>query len=301
MIERRTVFEHRALPALLAAPQLLLTAVFFLWPAAEAVLSSLRTEDPFGQSSRFAGLTNFRDLLTDPLYAASALRTAVFCAAVTALSIGVALLLAVSADRALRGLKVYRALLVWPYAVAPAIAGVVWMLLLHPAIGVIGRPLNRAGLGWDYLINGGQALLVVILASAWKQVSYNFIFLLAGLQSVPRAVMEAARLDGARGWRMLFYIIVPLLAPTLTFLLAVDIVYAAFDTFATVQALTRGGPGQATTTLVVKVYRDGVLNQDLGGSSAQSVLLMIVVTLVTMLQFRAAGRRKRPLADGRGG
>ena len=291
MAERRTTFEHRALPVLLIAPQLLLTAIFFLWPATDAVLSSVRSEDPFGLSAVFVGLANYAALFADRLYGEAAIRTVLFCAAVTAISMGVALALAIQADRAVRGRAAYRAMLVWPYAVAPAIAGVVWMLLLHPAIGLIGRPLNRSFLHWDYLIDGRQALLTVVLASAWKQVSYNFLFLLAGLQTVPRAVLEAARMDGARGWRMLTAITLPLLSPTILFLLAVNLVYAAFDTFATVAALTKGGPGRATETLVVKVYRDGILNQDLGGSSAESVLLMIGVVALTLLQFRVAGRR----------
>ncbi len=290
-MERRTIFEHRWLPALLIAPQLLLTMFFFLWPAGQAVLSSLQSEDPFGLSTRFVGLDNFTALFEDELYRDTIRRTVVFCAGTAMLSMGLALLLAVFADRELRGRGVYRTLLIWPYAVAPAVAAVLWILMMHPQIGLAGAWLNRRGVAWDYKLNGIQAMAMVILASAWKQVSYNFIFFLAGLQSIPRAVTEAARMDGARGWRRFRTITVPLLAPTSFFLLVVNLVYAAFDTFGTIQALTQGGPGKDTETLVVKVYRDGVVNLDLGSSAAQSVVLMVGVIALTALQFRFLGRR----------
>jgi sn-glycerol 3-phosphate transport system permease protein len=214
-----------------------------------------------------------------------------FCAAVAALSMGVALVLASAADREIRFRGLYRVLLVWPYAIAPAVAAVLWILLLHPQIGLIGRWLNSIGIPWDYKLNDTQAMLVVILASAWKQVSYNFIFFLAGLQSIPRAIIEAARMDGARGFFRFRTVVLPLLMPTVFFLLVVNLVYAAFDTFATIIALTDGGPGKATETLVVKVYRDGVVNLDIGSSSAQSVVLMAGVIVLTALQFRFLGRR----------
>ena len=204
---------------------------------------------------------------------------------------GVALLLAVFADREIRGRAIYRTLLIWPYAVAPAIAAVLWLFLLSPRIGLLGRWLGAAGIDWNYYVNGSQALAMVILASAWKQVSYNFIFFVAGLQSIPRAVIEAARMDGARGWRRFRTITFPLLSPTIFFLLVVNLVYAAFDTFGTIWALTKGGPGKATETLVVKVYRDGYLNTDIGSSAAQSVVLMVAVIALTAVQFRFLGRR----------
>jgi sn-glycerol 3-phosphate transport system permease protein len=213
-------------------------------------------------------------------------------AAVSALSMSLALLLAVFADRDIRGRMTYRTLLIWPYAIAPAMAAVLWILLLQPRIGIIGVWLNRRGIAWDYHLNDAQAMLVIVLACAWKQVSYNFIFFLAGLQSVPRAVLEAARMDGARGWHRFRTITFPLLAPTTFFLLVVNLVYAAFDTFGTIQALTQGGPGKATETLVVKVYRDGIVNLDIGSSSAQSVVLMLGVIALTALQFRFLGRRR---------
>ena len=290
-MDRRTTFPGRKLPLLMVAPQLLLTAVFFLWPAGQAVLFSVMRQDAFGLRSVFVGLENFTDLFTDPLYRESILRTAGFCAAVAALAMGAALLLAVFADREIKGRGLYRTMLIWPYAVAPAVAAVLWILVLHPQIGLVGRWLNRHGVAWDYKLRDAQAMGVVVLASAWKQVSYDFIFFLAGLQAIPRAVMEAARMDGARGWRRFRTIILPLLAPTTFFLLVVNLVYAAFETFGTIKALTGGGPGKATETLVVKVYRDGVVNLDLGSSAAQSVVLMLGVVVLTALQFRFLGRR----------
>jgi sn-glycerol 3-phosphate transport system permease protein len=290
-MERRTIFTHRLLPMLLVAPQFLLTIFFFLWPAGQAIWSSMTRQDPFGLHSQFVGLDNFTDLFEDPLYRDSIVRTILFMAAVSLLSMAVALLLAVFADREIRGRAIYRTLLIWPYAIAPAMAAVLWLLLLQPQIGLLGVWLNRHGIAWDYHLNGGQAMLIVILASAWKQVSYNFIFFLAGLQSIPRAVTEAARLDGAKGWRRFRTITFPLLAPTTFFLIVVNLVYSAFDTFGTVQALTQGGPGKATETLVIKVYRDGVVNLDIGSSSAQSVILMVGVIALTALQFRFLGRR----------
>ncbi len=277
---------------LLVAPQFVLTIVFFYWPAGEALWQSLTRTDAFGIHVRFVGLANFRDLFADPLYQDTILRTVVFCAAVTALALGLGLVFALAADRELRGRHIYRVLLIWPYAVAPAIAAVLWLLLLNPQIGYIGRWLIAQGIPWDYTLNGRQAMLLVIAASAWKQVSYNFIFVLAGLQSIPRAVIEAARMDGARGFFRFRTVVLPLLSPTLFFLVIVDLVYAAFDTFGTIQAMTQGGPGKSTETLVIKVYQDGVVNLDLGSSSAQSVVLMGGIIVLTALQFRFLGRRR---------
>ncbi len=287
---RRTIFPGWALPVALVAPQLLLTFVFFLLPAGEAIWSSLTRTDPFGLSSLFVGLDNFQDLFQDPLYLQTILRTAVFVAVVCILAMGVALLLAVLTEAVVRGRGFYRTMLIWPYAVAPAISAVVWLFVFHPQIGLLGRWLNRS-FGWDYKLNDLQAMGLVIGASAWKQVSYNYIFLVAGLQSVPRAVTEAARIDGARGWRRFRTITLPLLVPTLMFLVVVNVVYAAFDTFGSIWALTQGGPGKATETLLIKVYRDGVINLDIGSSSAQSVVLMAAVIALTAVQFRAMGRR----------
>jgi sn-glycerol 3-phosphate transport system permease protein len=280
------------LPLLLVAPQLLLTGVFFLWPAGQAIWSSTQRQDAFGIRSEFVGLENFTDLFADPLYLDSVWRTVGFCAAVSVLAMGVALVLAVFADQEIRGRAIYRTLLITPYAIAPAVAAVLWIIVLHPQIGLVGRWLNAHGVAWDYKLRDGQAFGVVVVASAWKQVSYDFIFYLAGLQAIPRSVIEAARMDGSRGWRRFRTITVPLLAPTTFFLLVVNLVYAAFETFGTIAALTDGGPGKATETLVVKVYRDGVVNQDLGSSSAQSVVLMVSVIVLTVVQFRFLGRRR---------
>jgi sn-glycerol 3-phosphate transport system permease protein len=279
------------LPAVLILPQLLLTFFFFCWPAGQAIWSSLTAEDAFGQGWQFVGLDNFAGLFTDPLYLQSFVRTVVFCLAVSALAMSVALALAVFADRPLRGKSVYRTLLIWPYAIAPAMSAVLFLFILNPRIGLLGRWLNAHGVDWDYTLNGGQAIGMVIAASAWKQVSYNFIFFLAGLQSIPRAVIEAARIDGAGEWHRFRTITFPLLAPTTFFLLVVNVVYAAFDSFGTIYALTQGGPGKDTETLMVKVFRDGIVNQDIGSSSAQSVVLMVLVIAVTAVQFRFMGKR----------
>ncbi len=290
-MDRRTIFNGWLLPLALVLPQLLVTGFFFYWPAGEAIWDSMTTQDPFGQGSVFVGLDNFKDLFTDPLYLATIVRTLVFCLAVSVLAMGTALTLAVFADREIRGRALYRTLLIWPYAIAPAVSAVLWLFILNPQVGLLGRWLNAHNMPWDYHLNGTQAMLMVILASAWKQVSYNFIFFVAGLQSIPRAVTEAARMDGARGWRRFRTITFPLLAPTTFFLLVVNLVYAAFDTFGTIFALTKGGPGQDTETLVIKVYRDGMINQDIGSSSAQSVVLMVGVIAITAVQFRFMGRR----------
>jgi len=290
-VERRTIFGGWFLPAALVLPQLLVTIFFFLLPAGEAIYQSFTATDAFGLHTRFAGWTNFAALFADPTYVATLIRTAIFCALVTLLALALALLLAVFADREISGRAIYRTLLIWPYAVAPAVSAVLWAFVMHPEVGIIGRLLNRAGLHWDYTLNPIQAMGLVIVASAWTQVSYNFVFFLAGLQSISPAVIEAARMDGARGFHRFRTIIFPLLMPTTFFLLIVNLVYAAFETFGTIMALTRGGPGQATETLVVKVYRDGVVNLDLSGSAAQSVVLMLLVIALTALQFRFLDRR----------
>ena len=290
-MERRTVFGGWLLPMLLVLPQLLLTGFFFYWPAGQAVWSSLTTQDAFGDGVTFVGLDNFAELAADPLYRDSVVRTIVFCLLVTAIAMGLALTLAVFADREIRGKNTYRTLLIWPYAVAPAMSAVLFLFILDPRVGLVGRRLNQMGIDWDYHLHGGQALLMVVLASAWKQVSYNFIFFLAGLQSIPRAVTEAALMDGAKGWHRFRTMTFPLLAPTTFFLLVVNVVYAAFDTFGTINALTHGGPGKDTETLVLKVFRDGVINQDIGSSSAQSVILMLGVIAITAVQFRFLGRK----------
>ncbi|MEW6125142.1 MAG: ABC transporter permease subunit [Pseudomonadota bacterium] len=292
MNERRTVFPGKVLPVLLLAPQVLLTAVFFLWPAFGALTASVQRSDPFGLSTMFVGLENFTDLFADPLYLAAVGRTLVFCAAVSLISMGVALLLAVCADSVVRGRLFYRTALIWPYAVAPVVSAAVWLLLLHPQIGWLTPALEALGIAWNYRLDGTQAMVLVILASAWKQVSYNFIFFLAGLQAIPGPVVEAARMDGAGPFRRFATILFPLLMPTTGFLLTVNIAYSAFETFGTIEAITQGGPGQATQTLMVMVYRDGVVNLDLGASSAQSVVLMAGTIGLILLQARLMRRRQ---------
>jgi sn-glycerol 3-phosphate transport system permease protein len=290
-VQRRVVFDNRVLPYLLLAPQLAVTLVFFFWPAGQAVYQALMRQDPFGLSARFVWFENFAEVLGDPLYLNSVRLTVVFSFAVIALAMAAGLGLAVMADRQIRGAAVYKMLLMWPYAVAPAVAAALWLFIFHPSIGILGRTLNQAGVAWDYHLNGVQAMLLVILASAWKQVSYNFIFFLAGLQSIPRSVLEASAVDGAAGRHQFWRIIFPLLSPTTFFLLVVNVIYAFFETFGVIHSLTGGGPGNATETLIFKVYSDGVLNLHLGSSAAQSVILLLVVILLTAVQFRYAEQK----------
>jgi sn-glycerol 3-phosphate transport system permease protein len=289
-MRRRVIFPNKVLPYLLLAPQLAITVIFFFWPAVQAIYYSVLLQDPFGLRTEFVWFENFRTILTDPLYLGSIQVTVIFSLAVAALAMGFALLFAVMADMKIRGVRAYRTLLMWPYAVAPAVAASLWLFIFHPSIGIIGRSLNDLGILWDYKLNGTQALLLVILASAWKQVSYNFLFFLAGLQAIPKSVVEAASMDAgpARRFRSIVF---PLLSPTTFFLLVVNMVYAFFDTFGVIHALTGGGPAKATETLIYKVYTDGVVNIDLGSSSAQSVILMAVVITLTALQFRFIERK----------
>jgi sn-glycerol 3-phosphate transport system permease protein len=285
-MQRRAIFGNRVLPYALVAPQLVITLVFFFWPAGQAIYQSLLREDPFGLSSRFVWFENFQAVFADEYYVDSLGTTALFSLSVAALSLGVALALAVQANNVIRGTNIYRTLLIWPYAVAPAIAGVLWLFMFHPSIGLLGRALRTLGVDWNYLLNGPQALLLVILASAWKQISYNFLFFLAGLQSIPKSLTEAAAIDGAGPRRRFWTVTFPLLSPTAFFLLVVNVVYAFFDTFGVIHAVTGGGPGKATEILVYKVYYDGMIALDLGGSAAQSVILMAIVIGLTVVQFR---------------
>jgi sn-glycerol 3-phosphate transport system permease protein len=285
-MERRAIFGNRVLPYALVAPQLIITIVFFFWPAWQTVYQSVLREDPFGLSSRFVWFDNFETVLTDEFYLNSLGVTAVFSIAVAALSLGLALLLAVQANNVVRGTHVYRTLMIWPYAVAPAVAGVLWLFMFHPAIGLLGQVLRALGVDWNYLLKGPQALALVIVASAWKQISYNFIFFLAGLQSIPKSLIEAAAIDGATPRHRFWTVVFPLLSPTAFFLLVVNVVYAFFDTFGVIHAVTGGGPGKATEILVYKVYYDGMVALDLGGSAAQSAILMAIVITLTVVQFR---------------
>jgi sn-glycerol 3-phosphate transport system permease protein len=284
--EKRVVFRSRWLPWLLLAPQGVIIAVFFFWPAGQAMLQSLQQSDAFGTSVQWVGLENFRNLWQDETYLASFKTTAIFSLLVAGLGIVLSLLLAVFADRVVRGALIYRTLLIWPYAVAPAVAGVVWLFLFSPSIGILSHALHRVGLDWDPLLNSSHAMALIVMAAVWKQLSYNLLFFLAGLQSIPKSLIEAAAIDGAGAWRRFWSIQLPLLSPTTFFLLVINVVYAFFDTFAIVDASTKGGPGKDTAILVYKVYFDGFKALDLGGSAAQSIVLMAIVVALTVVQFR---------------
>jgi sn-glycerol 3-phosphate transport system permease protein len=290
-MRKRVIFNDKLLPYLLLAPQIAVTVVFFFLPAGQAVLYSLYIQDAFGHDWQFVALENFQVVLTDPDYLETIWRTVLFSTAVTVVSMGSALILAVMADKHIRGASVYKTLIVWPYAVAPAVAAVLWYFIFHPSIGFASKGLIAMGVDWDWKLDGAQAMSIVVLAAAWKQVSYNFLFFLAGLQSIPKSVLEAASIDGASSTRRFWTIVFPLLSPTTFFLLVVNVVYAFFDTFGTIHALTQGGPGKSTETLIYKVYSDGVQNLDLGSSSAQSVILMLIVVALTAVQFRYIERK----------
>ncbi|KXS37720.1 MAG: sn-glycerol 3-phosphate transport system permease protein [Halomonadaceae bacterium T82-2] len=283
--------RYRFTPWLLMAPQLIIVGVFFFWPALQAVEQAFYVEDAFGLSRQFAGLANFIAVLQEPDYYQALGTTVVFSLSVALGAMAIALLLAVQADRVLKGANAYKTLLIWPYAVAPAVAGVLWLFLFDPTLGLVSAALKALGIDWNHNLDGGQALLLVILASIWKQMSYNFVFFLAGLQAIPKSLLEAAAIDGAGPWRRFWTVTFPLLSPTSFFLLVMNSVYAFFETFGTIDTVTGGGPGGATTTLVYKVYQDGFIGQDLGASAAQSVLLMILVGLLTLIQFRFVERR----------
>jgi len=288
---KRTIFQNRVLPWLLLAPQLAVTAVFFLWPAGQAVWQSFLRQDAFGFRTTFVGMKNYADLWADPYYLNSVQVTAVFAVCVTLLSLGLALILAVAVDRMIRSASGYTTMIVWPYAVAPAIAGILWWFMFNPTIGILAYVLKQAGYNWNHQLNAGNAMTLVVIAAAWKQVSYNFLFFVAGLQSIPASLREAAAIDGAGPIKRFFTITLPLLAPTTFFLMVVNIVYAMFDTFPVIDATTEGGPVQATTILVYKVYQDGFIGLNLGSSAAQSVVLMGIVVLLTIVQFRYVERR----------
>jgi len=290
-IEKRARFQSRWFPYALVAPQIIITVIFFFLPAAQALYYSVLLQDPFGSHLEFVWLDNYKDLLHDPLYLASFRVTAVFSLLVAGLGLAISLVLAVFADRVLRGAGVYKTLLIWPYAVAPVVAAVLWMFLFNPTLGIVAYWLRRQGVDWNHLANDGQALMLIVMAAVWKQVSYNFLFFLAGLQSIPKSLIEAAAIDGAGPVKRFVTIVFPLLSPTTFFLLVVNIVYAFFDTFAIVDAATSGGPGQATEILVYKVFKDGFKGLDLGGSSAQSVILMAIVITLTVIQFRYVERK----------
>jgi sn-glycerol 3-phosphate transport system permease protein len=290
-VEKRVVFRSRWLPYALVAPQLAITILFFFWPAANTIYQSVLLQDPFGTSVQFVAFDNFRALLNDESYLASFKVTVVFSVLVAAIGLSFSLLLAVMADRIAKGALFFRTLLIWPYAVAPAVAGVLWVFLFSPSIGIIPYWLEQIGYHWNHLLNSRQAMALVVIAAVWKQVSYNFLFFVAGLQSIPKSLIEAAAIDGAGPMRRFWTIVFPLLSPTTFFLLVVNIVFAFFDTFGIIDAATQGGPGQATTVLVYKVFQDGFKGLDLGGSAAQSAILMAIVITLTVVQFRYIERK----------
>ena len=291
MQTKRMTFSSRWLPYALLAPQVAVTLIFFVWPASQALWQSLLRQDPFGLRTTFVGMRNFNRLFADPHYLASMKTTAVFSIGTAVLSMGLALLMAVMVNRMIRSRDVYTAFLVWPYAVAPAIAGVLWWFIFNPSVGILPYVLDGFGYDWNHRINGNDAMILVIIAAAWKQVSYNFLFFLAGLQSIPQSLIEAAAIDGARKFKRFWTIVFPLLSPTTFFLIVVNVVYAMFDTFGVIHATTEGGPAQATNIMVYKVYRDGFVGQNLGASAAQSVVLMGLVIVLTVVQFRFIERR----------
>ena len=290
-MEKSVVFNNKLLPYLLLVPQLIITFVFFYWPASQAVWQSFQREDAFGLNTEFVGLENYQALLVQPEYYKAMLTTLVFSSLVAALSLSIALLFATQADKNLKAAGAYKTLMIWPYAVAPAVAGVLWIFMFHPSLGTLARPLRWMNFDWNPLLNGNHAMILVVMAAVWKQISYNFLFFLAGLQSIPRSVLEAAAIDGARPMRRFWTVTFPLLMPTIFFLIVVNIVYAFFDTFGIIDAMTGGGPAKATETLVYKVYLDGLLGGNLGSSAAQSVMLMIIVIALTAIQFRYVERK----------
>lgn len=290
-MQKQSVFHSPLLPFLLLIPQVTIVLIFFYWPAAQAVWQSFLLQDAFGLSTTFVAFENYVELLNQPEYFATILRTFAFSAAIGGASLSLALLLAVMADKPLRGVGIYRTLLIWPYAVAPAVAGVLWIFMLHPSLGVLARGLRNMGIDWNPLLNGDHAVILVVMAATWKQISYNFLFFLAGLQAIPKSVLEAAAIDGAKPMRRFWTVTFPLLTPTIFFLIVVNIVYAFFDTFGIIDATTGGGPAKATETLVYKVYLDGLLGGNLGSSAAQSVILMVIVIALTAIQFRYVERK----------
>ena len=290
-MEKRVRFKSAWLPWALIAPQMVIVLVFFFWPAGQAIYQSFLREDAFGTSTEFVGIDNFVELFNDASYLASFKTTLIFSVLVAVLGLVISLMLAVMADRVIKGATGYKTLLIWPYAVAPAVAGVLWLFMFAPSIGVVAWALRRVGFDWNHLLNGTHAMALIVMAAVWKQISYNFLFFLAGLQSVPKSLIEAAAIDGAGPWRRFWTVQFPLLSPTTFFLLVMNVIYAFFDTFGIVDAATHGGPGKDTAILVYKVYYDGFKALDLGGSAAQSVVLMAIVVVLTIIQFRYVERK----------
>ncbi|WP_414472256.1 sn-glycerol-3-phosphate ABC transporter permease UgpA [Microvirga sp. M2] len=290
-MEKRAHFSGWTLPLLLILPQMAITVIFFYWPASQAIWQSFLREDAFGLSSEFVGFENYIGLFEQPEYYRAMVTTVIFSSLVAFFSMSCALLLATQADKNIRAGHAFKTLLIWPYAVAPAIAGVLWIFMFHPTLGTLARPIRAIGIDWNPMLNGTHAMILLVLSATWKHVSYNFLFFLAGLQAIPRSVIEAGAIDGAGPMRRFWTIVFPLLSPTTFFLLVVTVVYVFFETFGIIDAVTGGGPAGQTTTLVYKVYADGRLGGDLGGSAAQSVILMVIVIALTAIQFRYVERK----------
>ena len=289
---KRSFFTSKLLPYFLILPQFLVTITFFYWPALQGLAQSVMRSDPFGQHSTFIWLDNFIALFTDPLYLKSIGTTLFFSASVAAVSISIGLFIATMANRALKAKALIRTMLVWPYAVAPAISGILWLFLLHPSYGVVAIAIKRwLGLDWNPVLDGKDALFMVIMASSWKQISYNFVFFIAGMQAIPGSLIEAAAMDGASPFRRFWKIVLPLLSPTLFFVTVMNIIYSFFETFGVIHMMTQGGPGGATNILVYKVYQDGFIGLDLGSSAAQSIVLMTLIIVITVLQFKYVERK----------
>lgn len=285
-MQRRVVFNNKLLPYLLLAPQVVITIIFFFWPASQAIYQSVLRQDPFGLRTTFVYFENFQTVLSDPLYIEAFQVTIVFSISVTLFVMTLALLFAIMADRHIRGAQTYKTLLLWPYALAPAVAAVLWGFIFHPSIGILGKVMNHSFIQWDYFLNSFHGFALIVIASSWKQIAHNFLFFLAGLQSVPPAVVEAAMIDGAGAWKLFRTILFPLISPTTFYLLTVNLVFSFFDTFGVIHALTHGGPGRSTTTLMYKAYIDGYVSLNLGHSAAQSVILMLIVSVIVWVQFR---------------
>jgi sn-glycerol 3-phosphate transport system permease protein len=290
-MEKRARFRSAWLPYALVAPQIVITLLFFFWPAAQALYQSVLIQDAFGTTSQFVWFDNFHDLFNDALYLEAFKTTAIFSVLVAVLGLTLALILAVFADRIVKGAAIYKTFLIWPYAVSPVVVGVLWMFLMSPTLGIIAHALRHVGIEWNNLLDGRHAMILIVMAAVWKQISYNFLFFLAGLQSIPKSLIEAAAIDGAGPVRRFFTIVFPLLSPTTFFLLVINIVYSFFDTFAIIEATTHGGPGKDTEILVYKVFLDGFKGGDLGSSAAQSVVLMAIVVTLTVVQFKYVERK----------
>jgi len=289
---KRSIFSNRYLPYFLILPQILVTAAFFYWPALQGLMQSMMLSDPFGLHNQFVWFDNFIELFRDPLYLRSIAITLVFSASTAFVSISTGLFLATLANRALKAKAVIRTFLIWPYAVAPAISGILWLFLLHPSYGVVSLAIKRwFGVDWNPVLNGTDALIMVIMASAWKQISYNFVFFMAGLQAIPHSLIEAAAMDGASPFRRFWAIVVPMLSPTLFFVTVMNIIFSFFETFGVIHTVTQGGPGGATNILVYKVYQDGFIGLNLGSSAAQSIVLMSLIIFITVMQFKYVERR----------